>query len=95
MNKEIEWGPLIDKHCRGKSIFGDIWIRTDKNGKVTSLYTMWPEAEKYVPESEEEETLEGAKIIAAILVDNKIEQIVLKNKLLKNVVEQTKRKGKI
>lgn len=79
----IEWETLKDKHCLGHTEFGKVWIRTNKDNKVTGLYTMWDEINKLVPTSEEEETLDGIKIVAEILVETKMKESLMVKSLLK------------
>ena len=51
----IKWEAFNDKHCLGHTEFGKVWVRTNKDNKVTGLYTMWGETNKIVPTTEEEE----------------------------------------
>lgn len=79
----IEWEAFKDKHCLGHTEFGKVWVRTDKDNKVTGLYTMWGETNKIVPTTEEEETLDGIKIVAQILVETKMKDTLMVKSLLK------------
>ena len=70
----IVWNKLHDRHILGKSEHGDLWIRVDQAGKVTSLYTMFGTTEKVLPEDEEEEKVEVMKLRAEYIIE-KIEFI--------------------
>lgn len=79
--EKISWEPVQDRHCRGRCELGNLWIRLDRAGKVSGIYTQFGETQKWCPESEEEETLAGAKIICELLLAGetaarKIEQII-------------------
>ena len=79
----IEWETFKDKHCLGHTEFGKVWVRTNKDNKVTGLYTMWGETNKIIPTTEEEETLDGIKIVAEILVETKMKETLMSKSLLK------------
>jgi hypothetical protein len=66
--EKISWEPVKDRHCQGRCELGDLWIRLDREGKVSGIYTLFGETKKWVPESEEEETLSGAKVICELLL---------------------------
>lgn len=81
-NNLITWGKLVDKHLLGTTTLGKVFIRLDKENKVTGLYTMFDGAEKFVPNNENQENLESAKFLMLNIVKNKIEQkLSLKKKL--------------
>lgn len=71
----IKWNPIIERHCLGKTEIGDVWIRLNRDNKVVGLYTMWGETKKFVPNNEEEETIDDMKILAEILLEHKLEEI--------------------
>lgn len=75
MEEVINWEPVRDRHCMGNSILGKVWIRLNKEDKVTGLYTMWDNTFKWVPETEEEETLDGTKIVASLMLNDKLKMI--------------------
>lgn len=76
----ITWGNVQDRHCMGNSILGKLWVRLNKENKVSGLYTMWGETFKWVPNTKEEETLDGTKIVASLMLNDKIKMIeFLKN----------------
>lgn len=66
--QQVVWEPVIDRHCLGKSPLGRVWLRLDREGRVTGIYTCFGETRKWVPESEEEGTLAGAKVICELLL---------------------------
>lgn len=82
-NGLITWGEIKDRHLMGMSPMGKVFIRMNKENKVTGMYTMFGEVEKFVPESDEQESLESAKKIIFELTKNKIEKEILLKKDLK------------
>jgi hypothetical protein len=80
----IEWEPFKEKHCLGHSELGKIWVRTNRDNKVTGLYFMWSDGvNKIVPKTEEEETLAGIKILAEIMIETKKKEKLLTKSVLK------------
>ena len=67
---KIQWGHLIDQHVLGKCDRGKIYIRLNREDKVTGIYTLFSKTEKHVPIDESEEKLENAKIAAEIILEN-------------------------
>ena len=65
----ISWEPVKERHVRGSCKRGYLWIRLDREDKVTGLYTMFGEAVKYVPESEEETGLDAMKLRAELILE--------------------------
>ena len=65
----ISWEPLQERHVRGTCKRGYLWIRVGRDGKVTALYTMFGEAVKYVPETDEERIAREAAEKAAQIVE--------------------------
>ena len=37
--EKISWEPVKDRHCQGRCELGDLWIRLDREGKVSGIYT--------------------------------------------------------
>lgn len=68
MIPELSWNRVDERHLRAESEFGPLWIRLDRSGEVSGLYTCFGETSKWCPESEEEGTLNGAKVIAELLL---------------------------
>lgn len=66
----IKWTKTRDRHQEGRWSHGRTWIRQDREGRVTGMY--WQtrgQTGKRVPQSEEEETPAGARLILQILVE--------------------------
>lgn len=82
-NTLIEWGNVRDNHLMGTCPLGRVFIRANRENKVTGLYTMFGEVEKFVPQDETQETFESAKKILFEIVKNKIEKDILLKKDLK------------
>lgn len=78
----ISWEPLQERHARGTCKRGYLWIRVGRDGKVTALYTMFGEAVKYVPETEEETGIDAMKIRAELILENHdfAEKLAINNK---------------
>jgi hypothetical protein len=66
--EEINWTELRDNHCLGLSKLGRIWIRVDRAGQVTGIYTMFGRTNKWVPSPLESLTLDDGKIQAEFLL---------------------------
>lgn len=67
MKNSIIWGPVIERHLKGtlsEDKSKTIWIRLDKEEKVTGIYFLFNGTDKEVPENLHNETLEGAKEFA-------------------------------
>lgn len=60
----IEWEPLVENHVRGTCGRGPVWIRLNREDRVTGVYLMFNSVVKLVPQLEVEETLAGAKQLA-------------------------------
>lgn len=82
-NGLIQWGNVIDNHILGLTPLGKIFIRTNRDGKVTGMYTMFGEVEKFVPQDESQEKIDSAKEIMSKIVQNKIERDIFLKKDLK------------
>lgn len=62
---KIEWAPEFDRHVKGRSPLGDVWLRLGRDGKVLGVYLMLRGGvEKLVPVTEVQETQPGAKQLA-------------------------------
>lgn len=68
MKAELNWIKTDERHHSAETEFGTAWIRTDRTGKVSGIYLCGGETSKWVPESEEEATLSGAKLIVDLLL---------------------------
>ena len=67
---KIRWDPPIERHVLGKCDRGKIYIRLNREDKVTGIYTLFGKTEKHLPLDESEEKLENAKIAAEIILEN-------------------------
>jgi hypothetical protein len=61
----IEWSALRDRHVRGESGLGPVWIRLDRAGLVSGIYLA---GEKWCPGPEERLDLPAGKRQALGLV---------------------------
>ena len=62
----IEWGQLKDRHLRGTTEIGPVWIRFSRETVATGLYNKFGHANdwtKTVPAEDESWNLEDAKIL--------------------------------
>jgi hypothetical protein len=62
------WDSVVDRHLKGTCSRGDVWIRLDREGKVSGLYTLFGETVKRVPEDEAELDLEVMKLRAEYII---------------------------
>ena len=60
----INWESLQERHVRGTCSRGVVWIRLNREARVTGVYLMFNSVVKLVPQLEVEETLLGAKQLA-------------------------------
>ena len=60
----INWqGKPEDRHLRGETPIGTVWIRLDREGKVTGLYLVQEqETHKWIPHLEWQQDLEYCKV---------------------------------
>lgn len=58
----INWNPIKDRHIEAMTPLGKMFIRVNKEGKVTSMYTMFGSTEKIVPDEEILEEVIGAQL---------------------------------
>ena len=63
---KILWAVLADRHQRGTTELGPVWIRTDRTGSVTGVYTLFGWTKKLVPKPDETWTVDDAHIVAEI-----------------------------
>jgi len=68
----ISWEPLQERHAKGTCERGVLWLRLDKAGNVTALYTIFGEKIKYVPQSEHELDPDIMKLRAEYILDNEL-----------------------
>ena len=60
----ITWKDKKEIFVEGQCERGKLFIRLSKDGKVNALYTIFGETQKILPETEEEETIDGMKLRA-------------------------------
>ena len=58
----IVWNQVKERHMKGSSDLGELFIRFDKKGKVTAMYTLFGKTEKYLPDEEWMEDTLGAQL---------------------------------
>jgi hypothetical protein len=59
----IKWNSKVqDRHMEGSTPSGRVYIRLDREGKVTGMYTLFGSTKKYIPEEEWMEDLVGAQL---------------------------------
>ena len=80
----IEWGEMVDNHIMGITPLGKVFIRSDRQNKITGMYTMFGEVEKFVLQEEEtQQDIDFAKKQMSNIVKNKIECDIFLKKDLK------------
>lgn len=79
----IQWDPVKERHVRGRCLEGEWWIRLDRNRVPIGVYKTFGETEKWVPATDEERTLAGAKLLAEIQYDLLLEARRLAKKEVK------------
>lgn len=83
--EQINWQPIMDRHRKGTTSRGDVWIRFNKESQPVSVYLIMDgETEKHMCEEwlgEEERTDAAAKTLAQMFFDNfiKAEKIIKNN----------------
>ena len=59
----VKWKSEVqDRHMEGSTPFGKVYIRLDREGNVTGMYTLFGSTKKYMPEEEWMEDLVGAQL---------------------------------
>lgn len=56
------WTKIDERHMECKTDLGSMWIRLNRDGKVTGMYTMFGTTEKHVPNEEWQEDPIGAQL---------------------------------
>ena len=69
----IVWDKIEERHQRGRCERGPLWLRLDRDGQVTGLYTLFGTTTKYVPETEEELRPEAMRIRAELILEHHAE----------------------
>lgn len=67
----IIWESIKDNHVSGQYDQHKFCIRLNKENKVTGLYYLTNETEKWVPKNKDEEKLESMKIVAELILEEK------------------------
>lgn len=81
----VRWKNKVqDRHMEGSTPFGPVYIRLDREGKVTGMYTIFGSTEKYMPDEEWMEDLVGAQL--------KLEEITLREKTTREWAEALRSK---
>jgi hypothetical protein len=71
----IKWCPVVDRHVRGDSDYGVVWIRLNREDKVIALYLNHTgEKEKFLPLDEKEEQLDWMKLRAETILEGHLAQ---------------------
>ena len=80
----IKWDPIKERHVRGSCESGVVWIRLDREDRVSGIYLIFKgrEKEKWVPRVEKEEALAYAKEWAEdqLLLMQWAEELEIKNR---------------
>lgn len=83
LNNLINWGQVKDRHLMGLTPLGKVFIRINREDKVTGMYTMFDGAEKFVPQDENQQDLDSAKKVLFDIVKNKMERDIFLKKDMK------------
>jgi len=66
----IKWDKKVeDRHMKGTTPFGLVFIRLDREGNITSMYTLFGTTEKHMPDEEWMQDVEGAQLRLEILTE--------------------------
>lgn len=68
MEETITWSGLRDRHCEATTSLGKIWIRLDREDRVSGVYTCFGETDKWVPADNESLSLEDGQVQAEFLL---------------------------
>ena len=64
----VKWDKKIeDRHMKGITPFGPVFIRFDREGNATAMYTLFGSTKKYIPDEEWMQDLEGAQLQLEII----------------------------
>lgn len=64
-----QWTGLRDKHASCQTELGSMWIRTNTDGNVTGVYTLFGQTVKHVPGPDETWSVEDGKLIAELALE--------------------------
>jgi hypothetical protein len=65
-NPQILWAVLADRHQKGETELGPVWLRTDRLGLVTGVYTLFGRTKKLVPGPDETWTVQDGRAVAEL-----------------------------
>jgi hypothetical protein len=65
----MKWGPVRDRICEGQLDTIRCWLLLNRQEKVTGIYIRIESVSKFIPATEFEETLEGAKFRAEFEIE--------------------------
>lgn len=66
----VKWDKKVeDRHMKGNTPFGPVFIRLDREGNITSMYTLFGTTEKHMPDEEWMQDVEGAQLQLEILTE--------------------------
>ena len=68
----INWTPLRDRHSSGETELGKVWLRTDRTGQVTGVYTLFGKTKKLVPGTDEQWTVADGQTVAELELEEEI-----------------------
>jgi hypothetical protein len=69
----IKWEKkLVDRHLKGESPLGDVWIRLNRKGEVSGGYLLAGETLKWVPPAGWSGDLELAMLEMELIVDRRL-----------------------
>jgi len=68
----IVWAVLADRHQKGETELGPVWIRTDRTGSVTGVYTLFGRTKKLIPKPDETWTVDDAHVVAEIELETEM-----------------------
>jgi hypothetical protein len=60
---------IVDRHMEGTTPFGPVYIRFNRAGKTSAMYTLFGSTHKYIPDEEWMQDLEGAQLKLEEIVD--------------------------
>lgn len=77
----VTWKEELDRHVEGLTPFGKVFIRFNKEGKVTGMYTLFGHTKKYMADEKWMQDLEGAQLFLETLCEKEKNTRELINKL--------------
>jgi hypothetical protein len=68
----IDWQTLVERHKKGETKIGSVWIRTNTDRFVTGVYTLFGRTRKYVPKPTETWTVEDGMLVAELALEDEL-----------------------